>query len=309
MPYERPAGRADRGELLAGDPLRAGRQADRPGAGGGVPGGGGRAIGCSRGRRRRGRRSASTCACPSENGAQRQRRALAQGASIEDVYAAEVAETQRTYAAEEVDAERAAAPTRSSCAKRCRELKVEDVVLQTVVTLVNLGGRRLTVEEREGHGAGAEGDRGRSGAAAALPRGGGPRRSRTRSPSSRCSTSRRPTSAAKADAPRPGAEDLDARLVIGDLRRLGLLPVPRRCRGGAGGHALRAAVGAASGSGEMEGARGGVHAASRRRAHAAAAPHQLPRQRLGDEGGRGPPDRRPVRLRVAQAGARARARS
>jgi carboxylate-amine ligase len=37
-----------------------------------------------------------------ENGAQRQRRALAAGASIEEVYAAEVAETQRTYAAEEV---------------------------------------------------------------------------------------------------------------------------------------------------------------------------------------------------------------
>jgi glutamate---cysteine ligase / carboxylate-amine ligase len=37
-----------------------------------------------------------------ENGAQRQRRALEEGRSIEDVFAAEVAETQRTYAAEEV---------------------------------------------------------------------------------------------------------------------------------------------------------------------------------------------------------------
>jgi len=36
-----------------------------------------------------------------ENGAQRQKRALAGGASIEDVYAAEVALTQRTYAKEE----------------------------------------------------------------------------------------------------------------------------------------------------------------------------------------------------------------
>jgi len=43
-------------------------------------------------------------ALPEENGAQRQRRALAQGASMEEVYAAEVAETQRTYAAEEVSA-------------------------------------------------------------------------------------------------------------------------------------------------------------------------------------------------------------
>ena len=39
---------------------------------------------------------------PDENGAQRQRRALDEGASMEDIYAAEVALTQRTYAAEEV---------------------------------------------------------------------------------------------------------------------------------------------------------------------------------------------------------------
>jgi glutamate---cysteine ligase / carboxylate-amine ligase len=39
---------------------------------------------------------------PEENGAQRQRAALEAGGSLEDVYAAEVAETQRTYAAEGV---------------------------------------------------------------------------------------------------------------------------------------------------------------------------------------------------------------
>ena len=43
-------------------------------------------------------------ALPEENGAQRQRNALAQGASMEEVFAAEVARTQRTYAAEEVNA-------------------------------------------------------------------------------------------------------------------------------------------------------------------------------------------------------------
>jgi glutamate---cysteine ligase / carboxylate-amine ligase len=43
-------------------------------------------------------------ALPEENGAQRQRRALEQGATIQEVYAAEVAEAQRTYAAEEVSA-------------------------------------------------------------------------------------------------------------------------------------------------------------------------------------------------------------
>jgi glutamate---cysteine ligase / carboxylate-amine ligase len=37
-----------------------------------------------------------------ENGSQRQKRQLAEGASMEDIYAAEVALTQRTYAAEEV---------------------------------------------------------------------------------------------------------------------------------------------------------------------------------------------------------------
>ena len=41
-------------------------------------------------------------ALQSENGAQRQRRALAAGASMEEVFAAEVAETQRSYAAAEV---------------------------------------------------------------------------------------------------------------------------------------------------------------------------------------------------------------
>jgi glutamate---cysteine ligase / carboxylate-amine ligase len=41
-------------------------------------------------------------ALPEENGAQRQKRRLAEGASIEDIYADEVELTQRTYAAEEV---------------------------------------------------------------------------------------------------------------------------------------------------------------------------------------------------------------
>jgi carboxylate-amine ligase len=39
---------------------------------------------------------------PEHNGATRQKRALAEGTSMEDIYAAEVALTQRTYAAEEV---------------------------------------------------------------------------------------------------------------------------------------------------------------------------------------------------------------
>ncbi len=41
-------------------------------------------------------------ALPAENGAQRQRRAIVEGASMEEVFAAEVAEAQRTYADSEV---------------------------------------------------------------------------------------------------------------------------------------------------------------------------------------------------------------
>ena len=39
---------------------------------------------------------------PEENGAQRQKRMLAEGATIEDVYAAEVLAAQRSYAGEGV---------------------------------------------------------------------------------------------------------------------------------------------------------------------------------------------------------------
>ena len=101
-PLRRSARPADRGELLAGDPPRARRQADRPRAERGVPGRRGRSSGCSPGPRRRAAGSASSLACPAENGAQRQKRALAEGASMQEVYAAEVELTQRTYAAEEV---------------------------------------------------------------------------------------------------------------------------------------------------------------------------------------------------------------
>ena len=38
-------------------------------------------------------------------------------------------------------------PTEEQLREALKQLRVEDVVLQTVVTLVNLSGRRLTVEE------------------------------------------------------------------------------------------------------------------------------------------------------------------
>ena len=57
---------------------------------------------CWPGRRRRGPSSGSISTLAEENGAQRQRRAHAAGASLEEIYAAEVAETQRSYSAAEV---------------------------------------------------------------------------------------------------------------------------------------------------------------------------------------------------------------
>ncbi len=66
------------------------------------PTGGGPRPAAGLDRARPARRSGIEVALPGENGAQRQRRALADGASIEEVFAAELAETQRTYAGVEV---------------------------------------------------------------------------------------------------------------------------------------------------------------------------------------------------------------
>ena len=91
-----------RGELLAGDPLRARRPADRPGPRGGVPGGGHRrpAAGLDGARTRVARDRPSPCRRRAGRSASAARSQA--GASIEQVYAAEVAETQRTYAAQGV---------------------------------------------------------------------------------------------------------------------------------------------------------------------------------------------------------------
>ena len=102
VPFEDPRAALRGGELLARDPLRPRRQADRPRRG--VRSSRRRPwpTACWPGPPRRGQLLGIEPALPEENGAQRQRRALEQGASMEEVFAAEVAETQRTYAAEEV---------------------------------------------------------------------------------------------------------------------------------------------------------------------------------------------------------------
>ena len=47
------------------------------------------------------------------------------------------------------DGEELSQPTEDELREALKQLKVEDVLLQTVVTLVNLSGRRLTVEEEK----------------------------------------------------------------------------------------------------------------------------------------------------------------
>ena len=66
---------------------------------------------------------------------------------MEDIYAAEVALTQRTYAAEEVaDVNEPQQPTEEQLVEALKQIKTEDVVLQTVATLVNLAGQKLSLE-------------------------------------------------------------------------------------------------------------------------------------------------------------------
>ena len=82
---------------------------------------------------------------PQQNGAQRQRAAL-EGAAAGGGVRAEVDESRRTYVAEEDMNDE---PTEEQLREALKQLRVEDVVFQTVVTLVNLSGRRLTVEEEK----------------------------------------------------------------------------------------------------------------------------------------------------------------
>ena len=80
MPFADPPGAADRGERLAGDPLRARRRAARPRARTSrIPAGGGRSSGCWTGARRSAPSSGSTWRCRRCNGAQRQRRMIDTG--------------------------------------------------------------------------------------------------------------------------------------------------------------------------------------------------------------------------------------
>ena len=178
--------------------------------------------------------------------------------------------------------ERAAAADRGAAPEALKQIKTEDVVLQTVATLVNLAGQKLSVEGGR--------TRRRRTRRSTRPsrccrwcRRRRSARSRTRSTRSRCSTPgrarrrrarRRPS---RHRSRRSGRPAHDRR-----LRGLRLLQVPRRHDRGAGGHAVRASVGAGAGRNDR-GHGGRLHAPARGRAHPAASPHQLPGEHLGDE--------------------------
>ena len=183
-------------------------------------------------------------------------------------------------------------------------------------------GREGAPERPEGQGGDRRGARG----AGALPR--GRRRSdqgcarpgadalrqgaATRRQGSRPSLASRPTRASRQSrairtapsARRHARRSGPRRAHDRDLRRIRLLQLPRRCPGDAPRDPLRASLGAGRDR-PHRWDRGGVHAAPRTRARASAPPHQLPREHLGDARGRRAAHHRPVRLRLAQARARA----
>ena len=174
---------------------------------------------------------------------------------------------------------------RAALEEQMRNIRVEDVVLQTVATLVNLAGRRLGLAAEPGQDASGDVDLQQAklaidGARALVPlcpagagradqagpdpaadglRAAGRAAARRRQAAPRAGArSRRPR-------PRPGEEEERAKArakiwtpgsvteAVGIFGGSGLLPLPRRRRGGGGRHAVRAAVGAASGSGQIEG--------------------------------------------------------
>ena len=100
VPFADPAAAADRGEHVAGDPLRARRPADRSASAARSTRRARRSSGWPRGRRRCAPSSASSPRFPERNGAQRQRRMIEAGATREEVFAASVAETRQTYSEE-----------------------------------------------------------------------------------------------------------------------------------------------------------------------------------------------------------------
>ena len=194
-------------------------------------------------------------------------------------------------------------PTEEQLLDALRQIKTEDVVVQTVATLVNLAGQKLSVEGAKDP---AEAQKAIDAARQMLPL--VPQEAVSPIQNALDQVQMLYAKESQGAPPAPPRSRLSRRsgrpARDRDLRRLRLLQVPRRHDRGAGRNAVRAALRAGTRR-KHRGHRRRVHASPRRRAHAAASPHQLPGEHLGDEGGGRRPDHRPLGLRLAQAGARA----
>ena len=139
---------------------------DRPGARRGVPGRRDRRAARSRGPSRFAAELGIEPSFPERNGAQRQRRMIETGATREEVFAASVRETLQTYSAggdrlmAEPNAPGSAATTetqpgsgageqpseqemRAAYEAELNRITSSEMILQTTVSLLNIGGRRL----------------------------------------------------------------------------------------------------------------------------------------------------------------------
>ena len=92
-------------------------------------------------------------ALPDRNGAQRQRALIAEGVPMREVFAETVRETRETYAANvsaTMSEQEPRQPTDEELAAayeaQLKQIRVEDVLIQTLVSLLNLGGRKAGLE-------------------------------------------------------------------------------------------------------------------------------------------------------------------
>ena len=148
------AGPAHRGELLAGDPLRPRRQADRPRARRGVPGRGDRRPPARldrAGARRAGHRPGPAGGERGPAPAPRARGGRVDRAGVRRRGGRDAAHLRGAGGGALSEQGESPQPPidEEQLREALRQLKVDDVLLQTVVTLINLAGRRLTVPEEK----------------------------------------------------------------------------------------------------------------------------------------------------------------
>ena len=171
-PGRRSAQPADRGEHVAGAALRARRRAARPRAPRALPGGRRRSSACSPGPRRCAPSWASTSRCPRATAPSASARCSSPGMSLREAYAAVQAQTRETYSGVLRDAAPVTAgrsnerrrderhrstaeeELRAAYEAEIKKIRVEQILLEQVVSIINLGMRRTglapgTEDERD----------------------------------------------------------------------------------------------------------------------------------------------------------------